>query len=534
MEKVAKVTKGAKPRPAEMSIRIIEASKSPNDGSTPVKKAENPTQISAKEKDTAGIWLEPRLSLPGLKRMLTESTILPQCARAYRSNIPGFGIGVRYKEDVEETDAMAAEFTRMQELIELLNTEQDTKEVFEDIIEARETYGIAYLEVIRNVGGEVSQIEFVHDTESMRKSRPLDPYIETTFHYKGREEKRKKRYMKYKQEVGGQTVYFKEFGDPRIMDKRSGEYVKELEIEFQANEIVDFPIGTEPYGEVRWVGQILSVDGARKAENLNNNYFANGRHTPLMIMVEGGTLSEESFAKLQQYMDGIRGEAGQHKFIILETKPSDSRVDFEETAQPKIEIKDLASILQKDELFQDYIDNGRRKVQSAFLLPDLYVGYTTDFNRATAQTAMEVTEKQVFQPERKSLAWVINNRLLNEFDFQNVEAYFLEPDISNPDDLVKILQVCLAAGGVTPNKAKEIALAALGEVSEPFDEDWGEIPLAVQKSQQAAQMPQMVAFAAAMDDLIKKARANRDDEIVPVLKEIRKYLRQAEKGDGNV
>lgn len=99
-------------------------------------------------------------------------------------------------------------------------------------------------------------------------------------------------------------------------------------------------------------------------------------------------------------------------------------------------MKDLASILQKDELFQEYLDNNRKRVQSAFLLPDLYVGYTTDFNRATAQTAQEVTEQQVFQPERTSLAWVINNKLLNCYRFQYVEAYFLAPDISNPDDML--------------------------------------------------------------------------------------------------
>jgi len=42
-----------------------------------------------------------------------------------------------------------------------------------------------------------------------------------------------------------------------------------------------------PYGEVRWIGQVLTVDGNRKAEVLNNNYFRHGRHTPLMILVKG-------------------------------------------------------------------------------------------------------------------------------------------------------------------------------------------------------------------------------------------------------
>ena len=363
----------------------------------------------------------------------------------------------------------------------------------------------------------------------MRMTKPLEPYQTAEFFYKGRVETRQKKYKKYRQQVNGQTVYFKEFGDKRIMDNRTGEYVEQLDIQYQANEIIEFPIGTMPYGEVRWIGQILSVDGARKAEFLNNNYFENGRHTPLMIMVKGGTLSEESFQKLQGYMDGIKGEAGQHAFIVLETEAADNTASFEES-KVDIEVKDLAAILQKDELFQNYIDNNRRKAQSAFLLPDLYVGYTTDFNRATAQTAMEVTEKQVFQPERKSLEWVINNKLLNEYGFRHVEAYFLAPDISNPDDLTKILTICNAAGGLTPNKAKQIALEALGEVSEDFPEEWGDVPLSVSQSQQAASMG---SFGVLMSEVIKKAKDNHDDEIVPVLKEIRSYLRKLERGEGD-
>lgn len=389
---------------------------------------------------------------------------MPQCIRAYKDNIAGFGIGVKYIEDIEETSEAEAEYKRMVEIIELLNTDQDTKEVFEDLIEARETYGIAYLEVIRNLDGEVQQIEFLHDTPSVRKTVPLEPYIDTTYYNHGAPIERKKKFRKYRQQLGGKTVYFKEFGDPRVMDRRNGVYVespediKELPVDYEANEILEFSIGIQPYGEVRWTGQILGVDGSQRAERLNNNYFINGRHTPLMIMIQGGTLTEDSYEKLTKYMDDIKGEAGQHAFIVLETESSDGKTDFDQTEKPKIEVKDLASILQKDELFQTYMDNNRKKVQSSFLLPDIYVGYTTDFNRATAQTAQEVTEKQVFQPERRSLAWAINNRLLNGYAFQYVEAFFQEPNISNPDDICKIMTAATAAGGLTPSKAKENSL----------------------------------------------------------------------------
>ena len=76
------------------------------------------------------------------------------------------------------------------------------------------------------------------------------------------------------------------------MDPTSGEYVTELEFKSRANEIIEFAIGTATYGKVRWVGSILTVDGARRAESLNNNYFLNGRHTPLLIMVKGGSLTD--------------------------------------------------------------------------------------------------------------------------------------------------------------------------------------------------------------------------------------------------
>lgn len=513
-----------------MRVQIVKAAQP----AQPVEKADTSTQVTQQEAYNAGDWITPPLDLKGLRVLVKNSSILPQCVRAYKNNIAGFGIGVRYKDDIEETPEMAAEFERAEEIIELLNLEQDTKEVFEDIIEAREIYGISYLEVIRNVAGEVQQIEFIKDTPSITKTKPLEPYIATVFYHKGKQVERKKRYCKYRQSIGGKTVYFKEFGDPRIMDNRDGKYLEEgetLDIQYHANEIIEFAIGTEPYGEVRWIGQILGVDGSRKAEGLNNNYFENGRHTPLMIMIKGGTLTDESFDKLQQYMNDIKGAAGQHAFIILETESSEGRVDFDQSEKPEIEVKDLANILQKDELFQDYLDNNRRKVQSSFQLPDLYVGYTTDFNRATAQTAQEVTEEQVFQPERKSLAWVVNNKLLNGYQFKYVEAYFLEPDISNPDDLYKLLTVANNAGGLTPNKAKQIVYEAYGETAEDYPEEWGDVPLAYSKTQGGGTSFDLGQLTMSLQKQIEKAASNHDDAIVAVMKEVKSLLLKMDKGE---
>jgi PBSX family phage portal protein len=496
-------------------VRIIKAQD--------IKKAQTSGALDPAAAKNADVWITQPVDVRGLAVMKKNSSILPQCIRAYKNNIAGFGLGIKYKEDIKETPEMKAEWTKISEVLALLNMDMDTKEVFEDIIEARETYGISYLEVIRNVAGEVIGIDFIKDTPSVQKTVALMPFVEVEYIINGRIEKRPKKFVKYRQQIGASTVYFKEIGDPRPMDNRTGEYAETVPLEYQANEILAFSIGTEAYGEVRWMGQVLGIDGSRKAENLNNRYFSEGRHTPLMIMIKGGTLTDDSFTKLQEYVNGVKGEAGQHAFIVLEAANTDSRTDMEGESKPEIEIKDLASMLQRDELFQEYLDNNRRRVQSAFQLPDLYVGYMMDFNRATAQTAQEITEEQVFQPERASLAWAVNNKLLAGYRFKYVEAFFKAPKITNPDDLMKILNVTERAGGLTPNKAKEIALGLYGETSEDYDGDWGNIPLAYARYMPAANLTD-TGLDVQLSRQVAKAAKNGDEEIAAVLKEIRALL----------
>ena len=173
-----------------------------------IAKSHGRTQLTPEDAYSAGNWIEPPVIMEGLTRLVTESSILPQCIRAYKNNIAGFGIAVRYSVDEEETPEMAAEYTRMQEIIELLNTDCDTKKIFEDIIEARETYGIAYLEVIRNLAREVQQIDFIRDTASVRKTQRLLPYIETNYYHHGEIAVRKKKFRMYQQLIGGEAVYF--------------------------------------------------------------------------------------------------------------------------------------------------------------------------------------------------------------------------------------------------------------------------------------------------------------------------------------
>lgn len=499
----------------------------------PIRKADEATQLNAANESGAE-WIMCPVDRRGLANMVDESTILPQCIKAYAANIAGFGIGVRYIDDKSDPNEEAErELLDAQSVIERLSVEYDTKQLFEHLIEARETYGCAYAEVIRDpVTGVVRQLDFIEDTETVEMSVQDCEPTDITIIRRGVQIPYSRRFRHYRQRIAGKCVNFREFGDPRIMDWRTGEYVADGEAippEYQANEIIEFAIGAQPYGEIRWRGTILGTDGAYRAEILNHNYFINGRHTPLLIFIKGGMLDAESEAKLQHYMASIKGESGQHAFIVLCAESSAGAVaDGTGEEKPDIELKDLSPMLQKDALFQEYIDSKRRQVQSAFLLPDLYVGYTTEFNRATAQTAKQVTEEQVFKGEREALAWILNNKILADYGFQYVEAYFLAPDLSNPDDLYKLLTVCGNNGGLTPNKAKEIVYEQLGEQAEPYTEPWGDMPLALAQSQGAQDsggLPDLESLGLQLNAQIAKAEsASEREDVIAIMKSVRDML----------
>ena len=511
----------------------------------PITKADSPTNIGSSV--NASECRGKPYNMGNLEKMVDDSTIIPQCIEAYKTNITGFGIGIKYKDEFnddtgdESVEAAKEEEYKLAEFV--LNTlciEKDIPSFFADVIESKETFGIAYAEVIRNAKGLVVQLDFIEEPNTFEKTYQLDPVQKVKVNVNGYEVERPKKFCKYRQQKNGKTIYYKEIGDSRTMNALTGDYISDEHTEnkdkqiISANEIVEFKIGNRAYGKPRYFGQVLGMTGSRKAEELNVRYFNNGRHTPAAICVNNGTLSEESYAQLQQYMNEIQGEKGQHSFLLLEMEENTDVAFADTNKSASIEIKELAGILQKDGLFKEYINNNRRSVQSSFRLPDLYVAYTTDFNRATARAAIEITESQVFIPERKALAWIINNKILNDYHFKYVEVEFKNPNVNNIDDLSKILGVAFQAGGITPNKAKDIIYSFMGEESEDFEEEWGEIPIPVQNIRNTSRTSDSEAnpmeglspedIQDEIDSLVRKSVNNQNEDILPVMKSVRDLL----------
>ncbi|MGE9880292.1 phage portal protein [Bacillus velezensis] len=490
--------------------------------------AETTKQIYADEfadHYTENMIMEPPYNLKELKMIAEYSTMLQQCVDAYRTNILGFGFDMRYTKDInshevdpEEKAAADKEWQQLEEFIKHLHFDESAETLLGFCLEDREKTGNGYIEVIRNGKNQPAGIEYMA-AEYVRVCKLSDP-IEVPFKYfesgQLKTMKRQKRFRKYAQMIDGRVIYFKEYGDPRTLNLETGQYEASTPIEKQANEVVHFKIGSGAYGKPRWIGHIVNLYGARKAEELNFMYFKQGRHIPAAITIENGMLSEDSYKQLQDYMNGLEGVENSHKFLLLEAEGIAKGKNIhgdEEIVPVKVDIKSLAEILQEDALFLEYDQKSRDKIRSAFRLPPIYTGEAQDYNRATADTARKITEEQVFQPERKILTGRLNALFLNDLEIHKVELQLKGPDFQDPLEIAKVLTPFITAGAVSPNDLRDLAGRVLGKTLEEWPEEEYNRPIGKNEST-PAEDPFTALF---------KSRGGTPD-VIGVLKDMRDVL----------
>lgn len=502
-----------------------------------IAKAHNQTSvqdISSESKVGLQNFLSPIYDPKSLREIVNHSTILPQCTKAYGQNIAGIGYEIAYWEDpgnADPTPEQQAEHDRLDEILTFMSLDSPLCDLLSKVIEDRESVASGYLEIERD-GESLPARAYYVEPEFIEISKLSNP-IQTVVVLFGKSVTTWKRFRTFRQRVntltGYQSVYFKEFGDPRILDNRTGLPLTEgsiLEDQYVANEIVQFKIGSGVYGTPRWIGQSIHVQGARLAEELNYRYFVQGRHVNMAILVEGGTLTQESVDQLQLYMDGVQGVDNSHKILLLEmdsANDEDTIIDDNKKTKPTLKIEHMNDLVQTDALFLGYTDESRKKVQSSFNLPDIYVGRSSDYNFATSKTAVEVTERQVFGPERDDVSWLFNNKILAEYEFQHVYVKLKGPKINDQDFQIQFFNAASAAGGVTPDDARKLLEKVFDMELQPFDQDWSKVPLPI------------LSFINAMSDAVTTnpsdpaagiAKSLKQDKFVSVLKEVKKALQE--------
>ena len=91
-----------------------------------------------------------------------------------------------------------------------------------------------------------------------------------------------------------ECVYFKSFGDPRVISRSTGRVFSDIAAlkaakpdDGPATELLHFAIHSprSPYGVPRWVGTLLCVLGSRQMEEVNFLYFENKSVPPMALLL---------------------------------------------------------------------------------------------------------------------------------------------------------------------------------------------------------------------------------------------------------
>lgn len=364
-----------------------------------------------------------------------------------------------------------------------------------------EITGNFYWEVLRDKLGRPAQLVLLPSV-SMRLLRVGQEWVEVEESRRIsaielRPVKVKRRLRLFVQVLYGQFVaYFKELGDPRIISARSGKDYPTLDALNHAEpgtppatEVLHGRIfaPTTAYGVPRWIGATLAVLGSRSTDEVNVTYFDNKAIPPLAILVSGGVLAKGAADRITRYVeDNIKGRDNFHSILVLEAESASGSLTGMTGSRVRIDFKNLSESNHQDALFQQYDQNNGAKVGAQFRLPKILRGDMADFNRATADAALDYAEQQVFAPERNKIDHIINRQILPLLG-ASFHRFVSNPvQTKDPGALNEMITADVESGVLTPNEGRELVGGVYGRVFPKLDAPWADQPFKLSLAEASA------------------------------------------------
>lgn len=364
--------------------------------------------------------IQPPYDFRTLDRKCQENNTLSPAIEAMVTNIDGTGFSfvkdVDYSDEFE-TGAFDPQIQKLWDFFKQPWPGESFTTIRKNLRRDYERLGNGYLEFLRNAKDEIIFCKHV-DGKMIRLVQLGEPIsVETTVNRNGVEYSVKvmRRFRRFVQVVNGiNLVYFKEFGCPLDLDKKTGKWAnpgERLGWQKRATEIMHFkclPDAHTPYGVPRWINQLPSVLGSRKAEEFNLEFFDNGGVPPVLLLLQGGALATESRKVLEQR---LAGEAfKKNRVVVIEMEPTGGSIDH--PSNTKVTVERFGAERQNDALFENYDERCATRVRRSFRLPPIFFGDSEQNSFATAYTSYTTAEAQVFRPERDEFDEIISVKVL--------------------------------------------------------------------------------------------------------------------------
>lgn len=241
----------------------------------------------------------------------------------------------------------------------------------------------------------------------------------------------------YVQKRDGQTVYFAEAGDrhgedlrgnadPTYVDKHTGKvYDSEEALRSAggepANELLYIPNphpNTLYYGLPTWISEVQTMVADQEARRFNRERLENDLILDVVIIVEGGELSEESRKEVREHIQGMRDSDGPSAWILEAEDLADKGIDVD--GDVKIRVEPVAQFGEEDQSFTEYRETNERDIAQVHEVPRQLLGHQDATNSNTEEAVREFTQ-EVIKPAQDRFAErlyrIIHQRILDVDDW---------------------------------------------------------------------------------------------------------------------
>ncbi len=467
--------------------------------SFPKKKAESPTNyVGTNRVDTDPFeelynpmgLIQPPFRFDRLRQIKEDSDKLSACVAAMQKNVDGFGYRLDFLgDDATERESPDAiyQYNNAVGFFDQCNEDSSFQDVRHDVREDFETLGNASIEIVRFPKSRNLAAAYYMPIVDVRMTRlDEEPIVVTVPLFRDgriRNVEIKRRFRRFAQVLGDakSLKWFKQHGDPRTLDAITGEYTstpKEV-----ATELLWFKQGSpgRPYGIPRWTGNVVDIMGRSMAQYVNYDLFDSQGIPQMLIVVENGTLSDESREELRKLFDSFRGVENFNRAGLLEAIPELQGLD--DKSNVKVTIKNLTEYRSNDAMFKSYLEHTGGLIREAFRISGIYLGEATDLSYAGAYSAQKLCEEQVFIPERIKFDQVLNSKLLwGELKCNLWQYKTVGPKIVSAEELRLSLKEFAAAGAITVNWAIEILNEMFGLSVSKYNEEWADQPVILLKT----------------------------------------------------
>jgi len=304
------------------------------------------------------------------------------------------------------------------EWLDSLNVQCEFSETLERFYLDYEVTGNGYLEVGRDINGNIGYVGHIPSV-TMRVRARRDGFVQI---------------------VGKEVTFFRNFGDKTTKDPISGDS--------SPNEIIHLknysPTNTF-YGIPSIVAAKNAVAGAEFSARYNLDYFDNKAVPRYIITLKGGHLGETSERKLLEFLEGVKGMAGNHRSIFIPIP--------EDTADSKSELKlhPVENGIQ-DSSFNNYRKSTRDEILAVNQVPITKVSTAEGVSLAIARDADKTFSEQVVKPSQGLLATKINKIMSEQTDA--IKIQFNEISLTDADTQSKIWERLLRMQVVVPNEVR--------------------------------------------------------------------------------